>query len=109
VQRILAQDALKPFILAERLPGPDIRTDQEYFDFICVHSKTSHHCAGTCRMGVDDGAVLDPRLRFNGIDGLRVADASIMPTVNSSNTNAPSIMIGEKAADMIKLDHGMSL
>ncbi|WP_299611037.1 GMC family oxidoreductase [uncultured Tateyamaria sp.] len=107
VQDILAQDALKPYIMAERLPGPDVRTDEEYFNFICVHSKTSHHCAGTCRMGSDAEAVLDPRLRLNGIDGLRVADASVMPTVNSSNTNAPSIMIGEKAADMIKQDQGM--
>ncbi len=104
VQKILAQDALKPFILAERLPGPGVQTEQEYFDFICQHSKTSHHCAGTCRMGSDPEAVLDTRLRFNGIEGLRVADASIMPTVNSSNTNAPTIMIGEKAADMIKQD-----
>ena len=107
VQEILAQDALKPYILAERLPGPDIRTDEDYFNFICVHSKTSHHCAGTCRMGSDADAVLDPRLRFNGIESLRVADASVMPTVNSSNTNAPSIMIGEKAADMIKQDQGL--
>lgn len=106
VQNILAQDALKPFILAERLPGPDVQTEEDYFNFICVHSKTSHHCAGTCRMGNDNEAVLDTRLRFNGIEGLRVADASIMPTVNSSNTNAPSIMIGEKAADMIKQDQG---
>ena len=109
VQEILAQEALSDYILAERLPGPKVQSDEEYFDFICQHSKTSHHCAGTCRMGVDDGAVLDPRLRFRGIDGLRVADASIMPTVNSSNTNAPSIMIGEKAADMIKEDQGMTL
>lgn len=108
VQDILAQDALKPFIMAERLPGPGVRTDEDYFNFICMHSKTSHHCAGTCRMGSDAEAVLDPRLRFNGIDGLRVADASVMPTVNSSNTNAPSIMIGEKAADMIKQDQGMT-
>ncbi len=107
VQVILAQDALKPYILAERLPGPDVQTDEDYFNFICVHSKTSHHCAGTCRMGSDADAVLDPRLRFNGIEGLRVADASVMPTVNSSNTNAPSIMIGEKAADMIKQDQGL--
>ncbi|MFK7877880.1 MAG: GMC family oxidoreductase [Paracoccaceae bacterium] len=107
VQEILAQDALKPFIMAERLPGPDVRTDEDYFNFICVHSKTSHHCAGTCRMGSDADAVLDPRLRFNGIEGLRVADASVMPTVNSSNTNAPSIMIGEKASDMIKQDQGI--
>lgn len=108
VQEILAQDALKPYIMAERLPGPDVRTDEDYFNFICVHSKTSHHCAGTCRMGIDADAVLDPRLRFNGIAGLRVADASVMPTVNSSNTNAPAIMIGEKAADMIKQDQGIT-
>lgn len=109
VQDILRQDALKPYIMAERLPGPDVRTDEDYFNFICVHSKTSHHCAGTCRMGSDADAVLDPRLRFNGIEGLRVADASVMPTVISSNTNAASIMIGEKAADMIKHDQGMKL
>ena len=104
VQEILSQDALKPYILAERLPGPAIQSDEEYFNFICTHSKTSHHCAGTCRMGSDPEAVVDIRLRFNGLEGLRVADASIMPTVNSSNTNAPSIMIGEKVADMIKAD-----
>ncbi len=109
VQNILSQDALKPFIMAERLPGPDVRTHEDYFNFICVHSKTSHHCAGTCRMGTDADAVVDPRLRFNGIEGLRVADASVMPQVNSSNTNAPTIMIGEKAADMIKQDQGMSI
>lgn len=107
VQRILSQDALKPYILAERLPGPAVQTDEDYFNFICQHSKTSHHCAGTCRMGSDADAVLDTRLRFNGIAGLRVADASVMPRVNSSNTNAPSIMIGEKAADMIKQDQGL--
>lgn len=106
-QAILSQPALKPFILAERLPGPDARTDEDYFNFICTHSKTSHHCAGTCRMGVDAGAVVDLRLRFNGIQGLRVVDNSIMPTVISSNTNAAAIMIGEKASDMIKADNGM--
>lgn len=104
-QRILSQDALKPFILAERLPGPAVKTDDDYFDFICQHSKTSHHPAGTCRMGVDDRAVLDPELRFNGIEGLRVVDASIMPKVISSNTNAAAIMIGEKASDMIRASH----
>ena len=100
--QVHAQDALKPYILAERLPGPDVRTDDDYFNFICTHSKTSHHCAGTCRMGSADGAVVNPRLRLNGIDALRVADNSIMPVVNSSNTNAPAIMIGEKAADLIR-------
>ena len=104
-QQILSQPALASYILAERLPGPNVRTDAEYFDFICQHSKTSHHCAGTCRMGPDDAAVVDTQLRLNGIDGLRVVDNSIMPTVISSNTNAAAIMIGEKAADMIKASH----
>jgi len=103
-QEILGQDALKGMIKAERLPGPDVRTDDDYFNFICEHSKTSHHCAGTCRMGSDPAAVVDTRLRFNGIARLRVVDNSIMPRVISSNTNAAAIMIGEKAADMIKED-----
>jgi choline dehydrogenase-like flavoprotein len=106
-QQILAQSPLKKYILAERLPGPDVRTDADYFNFICQHSKTSHHCAGTCRMGADEAAVVDTRLRFNGIQGLRIVDNSIMPTVISSNTNAAAIMIGEKAADMIKADNRM--
>ncbi|MCX2720998.1 GMC family oxidoreductase [Roseibium salinum] len=105
-QEILTQKPLEPFIKAERLPGPDVRTDEDYFRFICEHSKTSHHAAGTCRMGADDRAVVDPRLRFNGLEGLRVVDASIMPRLISSNTNAAAIMIGEKAADMIRQDHG---
>ncbi len=107
-QRILAQKPLAPYILAERLPGPEIKTDADYFKFICANSKTSHHPAGTCRMGSDPEAVVDPRLRFNGIGGLRVADASIMPNVVSSNTNAAAIMIGEKAADMIRQDNGLA-
>ena len=108
-QEILAQAPLKTFILAERLPGPEVRTDDDYFNFICQHSKTSHHCAGTCRMGPDAGSVVDIRLRFNGIDRLRVVDNSVMPTVISSNTNAAAIMIGEKASDMIKADNRMAL
>jgi choline dehydrogenase-like flavoprotein len=103
-QEIMAQPPLADYVLAERLPGPKVRTDDEYFDFICAHSKTSHHCAGTCRMGSDPTAVVDPRLRLNGIEGLRVVDNAIMPRVISSNTNAAAIMIGEKAADMIRED-----
>ena len=99
---IMRQDALKPFVLAERLPGPDVQTDEDYFNYACAHAKTDHHPAGTCRMGSDPAAVVDPQLRFNGIAGLRVVDASIMPSVVSSNTNAATIMIAEKAADMIR-------
>ncbi len=108
-QEIMAQGPLKKYVLAERLPGPDVKTDDDYFDFISEHSKTSHHCAGTCRMGPDAEAVVDIRLRFNGIEGLRVVDNSIMPTVISSNTNAAAIMIGEKASDLIREDHGMGV
>ncbi|MEL6690245.1 MAG: GMC oxidoreductase, partial [Pseudomonadota bacterium] len=104
-QEIMAQGPLKKYIKAERLPGPDVKTDEDYYNFICEHSKTSHHCAGTCRMGPDDAAVVDIRLRFNGIEGLRIVDNSIMPTVISSNTNAAAIMIGEKASDMIKEEY----
>ena len=101
-RQMMRQEALKPFVLAERLPGPDVQSDQDYFNYACANAKTDHHPAGTCRMGIDPAAVVTPHLKFNGIEGLRVADASIMPTVVSSNTNAAAIMIGEKAADMIK-------
>lgn len=104
-QEIMAQPALKPFVLAERLPGPAVKTEAHYIAYAHTHSKTDHHPAGTCRMGSDPAAVVDTRLRLNGITGLRVADASVMPTVVSSNTNAPTIMIAEKTADMIKADH----
>jgi choline dehydrogenase-like flavoprotein len=105
-QEIMAQKPLKPFVRAERLPGPEVRTDREYFDYTCRNSKTSHHPAGTCRMGSDPAAVVDPRMRLHGIEALRVVDASVMPTIVSSNTNAATIMIAEKAADMILADHG---
>ena len=101
-REIMAQEALKPFVLAERLPGPEVRTEADYFSYACAHAKTDHHPAGTCRMGVDAGAVVDTELRFNGIAGLRIVDASVMPRLISSNTNAAAIMIAEKAADMIK-------
>jgi choline dehydrogenase len=99
---IMRQDALKPYVLAERLPGPEVRTDADYFNYACAHAKTDHHPVGTCRMGADPAAVVDLQLRFNGIAGLRVVDASVMPTLISSNTNAATIMIAEKAADIIK-------
>ncbi len=105
-QEILRQAPLKPYVLAERLPGPEVRTEQNYIDYACRHAKTDHHPAGTCRMGSDAAAVVDTRLRLNGIAGLRVVDASVMPRVVSSNTNAPTIMIAEKAAEMIRADHG---
>jgi choline dehydrogenase len=104
-QEIMRQEALKPYVRAERLPGPEVQTEADYFAYACAHAKTDHHPAGTCRMGTDAAAVVAPDLRFNGIEALRVVDNSIMPTLISSNTNAAAIMIGEKAADMIRATH----
>jgi choline dehydrogenase-like flavoprotein len=101
-QEIMRQEALRPFVRQERLPGPDVVTDADYAAYASRHAKTDHHPAGTCRMGNDPGAVVDPELRLNGVEGLRVIDASIMPTLISSNTNAAAIMIGEKGADLVK-------
>jgi len=107
-QEIMRQPALKPYVLAERLPGPGVVTDQDYFEYACSNAKTDHHPVGTCRMGADAAAVVDPAFWFNGIASLRVIDASIMPNVVSSNTNAATIMIAENAADMIRAAHGTS-
>jgi choline dehydrogenase-like flavoprotein len=101
-REIMRQNALKPFVLAERLPGPDRVSDEDLFEYGCLHAKTDHHPVGTCRMGHDENAVVTPDLRVRGIDNLRICDASIMPKIVSSNTNAPTIMIGEKAADLVR-------
>jgi len=85
----------------EIAPGPKAQSDAELLDFVARNAETTYHPVGTCRMGSDPLAVVDDRLRVHGIASLRVADASIMPTLTSGNTNAPSIMIGEKAARMV--------
>lgn len=84
-----------------RRPENPLLCDQEIRDFIRSHAETIYHPVGTCKMGIDEMAVVDSRLRVHGVRGLRVVDASIMPTIIGGNTNAPAIMIGEKAADMI--------
>lgn len=101
-REILSQPSLKSFVRREVLPGADKMSRADLFEYACAMAKTDHHPVGTCRMGNDDMAVVDTELRVRGIERLRVCDASIMPRINSSNTNAPTIMIGEKASDLIR-------
>jgi choline dehydrogenase len=100
-RRIAAAPALAAHIACEWKPGPAVDTDDEILAYVRSIASTVFHPSGTCRMGQGDDAVVDAQLRVRGVDGLRVADASIMPTIVSGNTNAAAIMIGEKAADMI--------
>lgn len=100
-REIMQQAALKPFVMAERLPGPSVMTDKELFDYGCANAKTDHHPVGTCKMGTGPDAVVDLELKVHGLEGLRVCDSSVMPRVPSCNTNAPTIMVGEKGSDLI--------
>jgi choline dehydrogenase len=103
-RQIAAAPALSSYISHEVGPGSSAGSDDELLDFARRTGATIHHPVGTAKMGSDEMAVVDERLRVRGIDGLRVVDASIMPTIVSGNTNAPVIMIAEKASDMIKQD-----
>jgi choline dehydrogenase len=103
-RKFARQPVLAPYVAAELLPGPAVNSDAEFEANIRMNANSNLHPVGTCRMGPDGGSVVDPRLRVHGIGRLRVADASIMPIVPAGNTNAPSIMIGEKAAAMILED-----
>lgn len=100
-REIFAQPALDPYRGREVSPGPEVRSDAELDEWMARTAETAYHPAGSCRMGSDDMAVVDPQCRVHGIEGLRVVDSSIMPTVTNGNLNAPTIMIGEKAADHI--------
>ena len=104
-REIAATSAFDQYRGAEFLPGDHVTGDDELVDFIRDFSTTIYHPVGSCKMGNDDFAVVDARLRVRGVTGLRVADASIMPHIINANTNAPCIMIGEKAADMILEDN----
>jgi choline dehydrogenase len=103
-RKIVEQPALKPFVVEEVIPGDACQSDEQMKEEIRLRGVSNLHPVGTCRMGKEIDAVVDPRLRVHGIAGLRVADASIMPQVPGGNTNAPSIMIGEKCAAMVLED-----
>jgi choline dehydrogenase len=102
VRRIVEAPAMEKYRGAEIDPGPSVQTDDQIADFVRANLGTTYHPAGTCKMGTDAMAVVDPQLRVRGLEGLRVIDASIMPQVTSGNTNAPTIMIAERGADLIK-------
>jgi len=101
-RRLLASPRLERFVESEFQPGPAVESDEQLLDYVRRRGGTVYHPTSTCKMGDDPMAVVDPELRVHGIDGLRIADASIMPTVVSGNTNAATIMIGERAADMVR-------
>jgi choline dehydrogenase len=101
-RQLLAQPALAQFAESEYLPGAAVQSDDELLNFARRRGGTVFHPTSTCKMGVDPMAVVDPELRLRGITGLRVADASVMPTVVSGNTNAATIMIGERCADLVR-------
>jgi choline dehydrogenase len=100
-REIIAQPAFDPFRGPEIRPGADVSNDDDLDAWIAENAGTSYHPCGTCRMGSDEGAVVDPQTRVHGLSGLRVVDSSIMPFITNANLNAPTIMIGEKAADLI--------
>ena len=100
-REIAEQPPMDPFRSSEVDPGPDVR-DESSISAYNQRAFASHfHAVGSCRMGIDEAAVVDPNLRVHGIENLRVADASVMPTIPSGNTNAPTIMLAERAAELI--------
>jgi len=104
IRRIATQPAMRPYIVREDRPGPNVTDDVGLLDYARETGQTAWHTVGTCRMGPPGDAVVDDRLRVHGVAALRVVDASVMPTIPSSNTNAAAIMIGERGADLILED-----
>jgi choline dehydrogenase len=106
----LSQSAFKPYFQDEFQPGSGVTTDEEIKQYIRENAETLYHPVGTCKMGIDAMTVVDPQtLKVHGLEGIRVIDASIMPTLTSGNTNAPVTMIAEKGSDMILHDLGLHL
>jgi len=109
VREIFTAPALAKYLGTEYRPGPLAQSDEQILDYIRAEAESVYHPVGTCKMGSDDMAVVDDRLRVHGVQRLRVADASIMPRLISGNTNAPAVMIAEKCADMLLQDAGITV
>ncbi len=104
-REIFSQPALRKYIRRIRFPDDSVKTRADFEAYARQYGRTSYHPTSTCRMGADDMAVVDPALRVRGLDGLRICDSSVMPSLVGSNTNAPTIMIAEKASDLIRGNH----
>lgn len=104
-REIFRQPSLQKYIRAMHLPGDEVQTPEDFQAYAKAHGRTSYHPCGTCKIGSDEMAVVTPDLRVRGLDGIRICDSSVMPSLIGSNTNAPTIMIGEKAADLIRGNH----
>jgi choline dehydrogenase-like flavoprotein len=102
LRRIFETEPLRAHVVGEHMPGPAVQTDDEWRDYVRASAIGIYHPAGTCKMGIGKDAVVDPQLKVHGMEGLYVADASIMPVIVSGNLNANCMMIGEKCADMLK-------
>ncbi len=100
-RRMMEAEAVRPYVAFEKTPGPEADDDEAFLEHARRFGASNWHPAGTCKMGIDPLAVVDPSLKVHGMENVRVVDASVMPNVISGNTNAPTIMIAEKAADMI--------
>jgi choline dehydrogenase-like flavoprotein len=101
IRELLKQEAIAPLIEHERLPGDNAHTDEQIMAYVRQYGCCDYHPVGTCKMGTDDQSVVNAELKVHGLSALRIIDSSIMPVLTSGNTNAPTIMIGEKGADMI--------
>lgn len=101
IREVLEQDAISPLIAHERLPGNGAQTDEQIMEYVRQYACCDYHPVGTCKMGHDEQSVVDAQLKVHGLSALRVVDSSIMPVLTSGNTNAPTIMIGEKGSDLI--------
>ena len=109
IRRIFAASPMAEHVVSEATPGVAAQSDEELAAYLRQNAQAMYHPVGSCRMGGDMNAVVDARLRVHGVDGLRVIDASIMPSIVSGNTNAPTIMIAEKGADMVREDSRLAL
>ena len=109
IRKVADQPDWRDYIVAEHRPGPEVDSDDDLLDYIKETGQTAWHTVGTCRMGAPESSVVDTSLRVHGIERLLVADASVLPTIPSSNTNAAAIVAGEKGADLVLADTGSNV